>query len=83
MFFDISKAFDSASHTNILYNLINKGIGGKLLRWLSDFLSNRIFNVRIGNTFSDTYDIGTGVPHGAILSPLLLSDPSSFSLFCC
>ena len=62
-------------------NLINKGIRGKLLRWLSDFLSNRTFNVRIGSTYSDTYDIDTGVPQGAILSPLLisllLSDPSS------
>ena len=81
MFFDISRAFDSASHTNILYNLIHKGIRGKLFRWRSDFLSNRTFNVRIGSTYSDTYDIDTGVPQGAILSPLLisllLSDPSS------
>ena len=73
VFFDISKAFDSASHTNILYNLINKGIRGKLLRWLSDFLSNRTYKVRIGNTYSETYNITTGVPQGAILSPLLFS----------
>ena len=71
VFFDISKAFDSASHSNILYNLLNKGIKGKLFRWIYDFLSNRTFNVRIGDTYSDNFDITSGVPQGAILSPLL------------
>ena len=70
---DISKAFDSASHSNILYNLLNKGIKGKLFRWIYDFLSNRTFNVRIGDTYSDSFDITSGVPQGAILSPLLFS----------
>ena len=41
------------------------------------FLLNRTFNVRIGSTISDSYNIGTGVLQGAILSPLLLSDPPS------
>ena len=73
VFFDISKAFDSASHSNILYNLLNKGVKGKIFRWIYDFLSNRTFNVRIGDVYSEDFDITSGVPQGAILSPLLFS----------
>ena len=73
VFFDIQKAFDSCNHTNILYNLLNVGIRGKMLKWLKDFFTNRKFNVRIGNTYSDEYSVDVGVPQGSILSPLLFS----------
>ena len=32
VFFDIQKTFDSCNHTNILYNLLNVGIRGKMLK---------------------------------------------------
>ena len=73
VFCDIEKAFDSASHTAILYTLYNKGIRGRLLRWISDFFSNRYFNVRINNNHSNNYSSKQGVPQGAILSPLLFT----------
>ena len=41
VFFDINKAFDSSSYINILNNLTNKGIKGKIFKWLHDFLSSR------------------------------------------
>ena len=72
VFFDIEKAFDNASHLQILYNLLQIGIKGKMLKWLVDFFTDRRFNVRIGNSFSDDYPMSNGVPQGSILSPLLL-----------
>ena len=73
VFFDTNNAFDSSSHVNILYYLRNKGIKGKLVKWLYDFLSNRSFKVGIGSTISDQFDKKSGVPHSAILSSLLFS----------
>ena len=73
VFFDIEKAFDSASHIAILHSLFNKGIKGRMLRWITDFLSNRNFTVKVNNSYSQKYPISTGVPQGAILSPLLFN----------
>ena len=73
VFCDIEKAFDSASHLVILNTLINKGIKGRMLRWISDFFSNRSYKIRIGNIYSDEFSSNQGVPQGAILSPLLFT----------
>ena len=73
IFCDIEKAFDSASHLNILCTLLNKGIRGRMFRWFFDFFHNRSFNVRINNFYSDKTQLHQGVPQGAILSPLLFS----------
>ena len=73
VYFDIEKAFDNASPLQILHNLLQIGIKGRMLNWLTDFFSNREFNVRIGNKFSDSKSMNTGVPQGSILSPLLFS----------
>ena len=73
VFFDIEKAFDSASHIAILHTLFNKRIKGRMLKWIADFLSGRHFKVRINGKFSHTCETTTGVPQGAILSPLLFN----------
>ena len=73
VFFDIEKAFDNASHLQILYNLLQIGIKGRMLKWLFDFFTGRKFNVRIGNSYSDDYPINNGVPQGSIISPILFS----------
>ena len=38
---------------------------------IQNFLSDRTFNVRIGNTLSDIFKQEQGVPQGSILSPTL------------
>ena len=47
------------------------GIKGKMLKILKNFLLNRSFKVNINDENSDEMEINTGVPQGAILSPLL------------
>ena len=48
------------------------GLKGRLPRFIQNFLSNRSFNVRIGNTLSDIFEQEQSVPQGNILSPTLL-----------
>ena len=62
VFFDIEKAFDNACPLQILYNLSQIGIKGRMLRWFKDFFSNRDFNVRIGNEFSSSKPMIRGSP---------------------
>ena len=73
VFFDIEKAFDTASHIEIMHNLYKIGMRGRMLRWFKDYFSGRQFSVRIGNSFSERQDLACGVPQGSILSPLLFS----------
>ena len=48
------------------------GLKGQLPNFISNFLSDRSFNVRIGSTVPDTFEQEQGVPHGSILSLLFL-----------
>ena len=47
--------------------------GWGLPNFISNFLSDRSFNVRIGSTLSDTFEQEQGVPQGNILSPTLFN----------
>ena len=47
------------------------GLKGQLQLFIQNFLSDRTFNVRIGNTLSDIFKQEQGVPQGSILSPTL------------
>ena len=49
------------------------GLRGRLPNFISNFLSDRSFNVRIGSTLSDTFAQEQGVPQGSILSPTLFN----------
>ncbi len=79
IFLDISKAFDSVSHKQLLDVLDSLGIKGKELRWFQSYLSNRSQFVEIKHRFHDRFQnhrsslsqIDFGVPQGSILGPLL------------
>ena len=54
-------------------DLHDNGLRGRLPNFISNFLSDRSFNVRIGSTLSDTFEQEQGVPQGSILSPTLFN----------
>lgn len=71
VFLDISKAFDRVWHKGLIFKLNRCGIGGKLLNWLSDYLSCRRQRVCLNGSYSDWMKLEAGVPQGSVLGPLL------------
>lgn len=69
--FDIEKAFDRLHPSAILNSLIQQGIQGRVLHFITNFLSQRIFQVRVGNHLSTPRTQEVGTPQGSVLSPLL------------
>jgi ribonucleases P/MRP protein subunit RPP40 len=47
------------------------GVTGRLLAWLTAYLSDRKQRVVIGNAHSDWKNVDSGVPQGSVLGPLL------------
>ena len=47
------------------------GIGGEILKWVENWLSERKQRVVLGGEFSEWRDILSGVPQGSVLGPLL------------
>ena len=67
---DLSKAFDSISHSILLKKLSAIGVSQETVKWFESYLTRRFQKVRIGSSLS-ALPITHGVPQGAILSPLL------------
>lgn len=70
---DLSKAFDSLSHSTLLSKLQLLGTSGKALHWFKSYLSDRRQCTRIGTSLSDPLTITYGVPQGSILGPMLFT----------
>ena len=70
---DLSKAFDSISHSILLQKLNHIGASSSAVNWFKSYLSGRTQTVRIGSIVSTPISITNGVPQGAILSPFLFS----------
>ena len=68
---DFSKAFDTVPHDKLIGKLRSYGIQGPLLAWLSHFLSDRTMRVICEGKQSSDAKVGSGVPQGTVLGPLL------------
>lgn len=69
-FIDYSKAFDTLKHNILLETLDDCGIRGPLLNWCKDYLDNRSYCTKIGESFSDRVTVTSGTAQGSVIGPL-------------
>ncbi len=72
-FFDLEKAYDTTWKYGIMKDLQDLGLKGHLPDFISNFLKDRQFKVRVGTTLSDEHEQEMGVPQGSILSVTLFN----------
>lgn len=73
VFFDLEKAYDTTWRYLILRKLHEWGIRGHMAFFVKNFLADRTFQVRIGNTLSGIRLQENGIPQGSVLSCLLFA----------
>ena len=73
VFFDLESAYDTTWKYGIMNDLHDFGIRGRLAYFISAFLNERQFRVRVGDTLSNPHEQKMGVPQGSILSVTLFS----------
>ena len=71
VFLDFAKAFDTVNHAILLKKLEKYGIRGILLKWFTNYLTNRQQYVSLGDSQSTKRTVICGVPQGSTLGPLL------------
>ncbi|XP_063615273.1 uncharacterized protein LOC134788316 [Penaeus indicus] len=73
VFLDLEKTFDLANKEAILSLLAEKGLRGRLLEWIQDYLTGRKAKVRFQGELSNSYDFENGTPQGGLLSHFLFN----------
>ena len=70
---DVTKAFDKIWHTGLKYKLTELGLHDCYVRILCDYLDDRTASIKIGHYTGPPFNLETGVPQGACLSPTLFN----------
>lgn len=70
-FFDLTKAFDTVSHSILLQKLKFYGFSNNSIKFLESYLTSRYQLVDVNNTRSNFKHVKYGVPQGSVLGPLL------------
>ena len=70
---DLSKAFDTVSHTILFQDILQSSMPNNLKRWIVNYLSGRESFVEFRDKRSKPRRVKQGVPQGGVLSPLLFN----------
>ena len=74
IYLDLKKAFDTVPHKTLMWKLEHEeGIGGSILKWMEDFLSNREIKTVIRNIKSSWKGVISGVSQGCVLASIIFA----------
>ena len=73
---DLTAAFDTVDHAILLQQMKSIGICESALAWVTSYLSDRTFSIKINDAISRRQQLNCGVPQGSVLGPLL------FTIYC-
>ena len=68
---DLSKAFDSVSHSLLLRKMQELGLHKVCTAWIGSYLTDRTQATKFSSITSDEEKVLAGVPQGSILGPIL------------
>ena len=71
IYLDFAKAFDTVPHKGLIGKLRSYVIKDKTLNWIQAFLHNRSQVVRVNGELSELGAVGSGIPQGSVLGPIL------------
>jgi hypothetical protein len=71
IYMDFQKAFDTVPHNRLLLKLAAYGISDQIKGWVQNFLLNRRQQVRVNDITSDWNRVGSGIPQGSVIGPML------------
>ena len=72
-FVDLEKAFDRVPRKVIWWALRKLGVDEWIVRLVQGMYSNARSRVRVGEGYSEEFEVKVGVHQGSVLSPLLSS----------
>jgi len=67
VFVDFEKAFDMVWIKGLLIQLKEFGINGRTFDWIADFITDRKFQVHVGDAFSAIYTLENGTNQGSMI----------------
>lgn len=70
-YFDFAKAFDTVPHSKLLIKLKNLNLDEKIVKWIQDYLHDRVQRVIIRGVQSEWLEVYSGVPQGSVIGPIL------------
>ena len=68
---DFQKAFDKVCHKRLMMKIETMGIGGKVRKWLEDWLKGRKQRVRVEGEYSKWEEVRSSVIQGSVLGGVL------------